>query len=171
MSYSELVCLHRPLVRSRPPLCRPTKRIPLKRTRTIGTRRKRYSATAAAAPRRKTLMLDPCSPISTLRIPFKSAEHADIARRVILVDRELNGHLVERTIIVEGNTLIAYANTSPSAGIARLLKPHALQDVSYGHCSTAASRHQRLHRESSTRRSDHSRIRTVDKRKPNGRGT
>lgn len=59
-------------------------------------------ATAAA-----TLILDPILD-STLRIPFKSAEHADIARRVILVDRELNGHLVERSILVDGNNLVAY---------------------------------------------------------------
>lgn len=52
-------------------------------------------------------------PHRTLKIPFKSAQHADIARRVILVDRELNGHLVERTLVVQDNILIAYAFPPP----------------------------------------------------------
>ncbi|GHJ87054.1 hypothetical protein NliqN6_3456 [Naganishia liquefaciens] len=49
---------------------------------------------------------------TTLRIPFKSAAHADIARRVILVDRELNAHLVERSIVVEGSNLVATYRTA-----------------------------------------------------------
>ncbi|KAI5450288.1 hypothetical protein NCC49_003199 [Naganishia albida] len=49
---------------------------------------------------------------TTLKIPFKSAQHADIARRVILVDRELNGHLVERTLVVQDNILIATYRTA-----------------------------------------------------------
>jgi hypothetical protein len=51
---------------------------------------------------------------STLRIPFKTAEQANIARRVILVDRELNAHLVERSLTVEGNELVAYVLPSYS---------------------------------------------------------
>ncbi|KAJ9100371.1 hypothetical protein QFC20_005437 [Naganishia adeliensis] len=49
---------------------------------------------------------------STLKIPFKSAQHADIARRVILVDRELSAHLVERSLVVEDNVLIATYRTA-----------------------------------------------------------
>ncbi|KAJ9093772.1 hypothetical protein QFC19_008211 [Naganishia cerealis] len=49
---------------------------------------------------------------TTLRIPFRTAEQANIARRVILVDRELNAHLVERTLDVEANVLVATYRTA-----------------------------------------------------------
>jgi len=43
---------------------------------------------------------------STIKIPFAKEEHAVIARRAIQVDRELNAHLVERKMEVEGSILI-----------------------------------------------------------------
>jgi hypothetical protein len=43
---------------------------------------------------------------STIKIPFANEAHATIAKRAILVDRELNAHLVERTMSVEGSVLV-----------------------------------------------------------------
>lgn len=47
-------------------------------------------------------------PTSTMRIPFASEKHANIAKQVIDVDRELQPEVVKRTLTVEGNTLVAY---------------------------------------------------------------
>jgi EKC/KEOPS complex subunit PCC1/LAGE3 len=44
----------------------------------------------------------------TVRVPFLSEEHAQIARDVIDVDRELQPHAVERSLRLEGNILVAY---------------------------------------------------------------
>lgn len=46
-------------------------------------------------------------PISTMRIPFASEKHANIAKQVIDVDRELQPEVVKRTLTVEENTLVA----------------------------------------------------------------
>ena len=43
-----------------------------------------------------------------MRIPFASEKHANIAKQVIDVDRELQPDLVKRTLAVEGNELVAY---------------------------------------------------------------
>jgi hypothetical protein len=47
---------------------------------------------------------------STLRIPFASAEHAQIAKQVIEVDAELQKHAVKRTLTTENETLVGYAH-------------------------------------------------------------
>lgn len=47
-------------------------------------------------------------PKSTMRIPFASEKHANIAKQVIDVDRELQPEVVKRTLTVEGNSLVAY---------------------------------------------------------------
>jgi EKC/KEOPS complex subunit PCC1/LAGE3 len=44
---------------------------------------------------------------STVRVPFLSAEHASIAQRTIQVDKELQPHAVKRTLIAEGDVLVA----------------------------------------------------------------
>jgi hypothetical protein len=41
----------------------------------------------------------------TISIPFAIAAHANIAKRAIQVDRELNAHLIERKMEVEGSVL------------------------------------------------------------------
>ncbi len=43
-----------------------------------------------------------------MRIPFASEKHANIAKQVIDVDRELQPNVVKRTLAVEGNELVAY---------------------------------------------------------------
>lgn len=43
-----------------------------------------------------------------MRIPFASEKHANIAKQVIDVDRELQPEVVKRTLTVEENTLVAY---------------------------------------------------------------
>lgn len=43
----------------------------------------------------------------TIRVPFLSPEHADIAKRVIDVDKELQPKAVKRTLAVEGEILVA----------------------------------------------------------------
>ena len=47
-----------------------------------------------------------------MRIPFASDKHANIAKQVIDVDRELQPDVVKRTLAVEGNELVAYAASS-----------------------------------------------------------
>jgi EKC/KEOPS complex subunit PCC1/LAGE3 len=42
-----------------------------------------------------------------VRVPFASAKHASIAKRVIDVDRELQPQVVRRTLEVEGDVLVA----------------------------------------------------------------
>lgn len=43
----------------------------------------------------------------TIRIPFGTAYHALIAKRVIEVDPERQPHAVKRTLTVEDNVLVA----------------------------------------------------------------
>lgn len=50
---------------------------------------------------------------STVRIPFASPEHAEVAKQAIEVDRELQPHAVKRTLTVEGYELIAYVTICP----------------------------------------------------------
>jgi hypothetical protein len=42
-----------------------------------------------------------------IQVPFASAEHAQIAKRVIDVDAELQPHSVRRTLSTEENMLVA----------------------------------------------------------------
>ena len=56
---------------------------------------------------------------ATIKIPFANEAHATIAKRAILVDRELNAHLVERTMSVEGSVLIV-TYTAVSVRLLRL---------------------------------------------------
>ncbi|RXK36303.1 hypothetical protein M231_06439 [Tremella mesenterica] len=42
----------------------------------------------------------------TLKIPFYTSQHAQIAKKVLQVDKEQNAQLVERQLEVEGNILI-----------------------------------------------------------------
>ncbi|WVQ98105.1 hypothetical protein IAU59_005227 [Kwoniella sp. CBS 9459] len=48
----------------------------------------------------------------TLRIPFHTPEHAEIARQAIDVDREQNGTFVSREMAVEGDELVVTYWTS-----------------------------------------------------------
>jgi EKC/KEOPS complex subunit PCC1/LAGE3 len=41
-------------------------------------------------------------------VPFISSDHANIAKDVIGVDKELQGHAVKREMVVEGDELVAY---------------------------------------------------------------
>ena len=43
----------------------------------------------------------------SVRIPLASSEHAIIVKRVIDVDKELQSHVVKRTLDVEAETLVA----------------------------------------------------------------
>ena len=58
----------------------------------------------------------------TMRIPFASEKHANIAKQVIEVDRELQPDVVKRTLAVEGNELVAYEQSvhDASAKLTRL---------------------------------------------------
>ena len=44
----------------------------------------------------------------TVKIPFASNKHAEIAKKVIEVDQELQAHQVKRDLVVEDATLIVY---------------------------------------------------------------
>jgi EKC/KEOPS complex subunit PCC1/LAGE3 len=44
---------------------------------------------------------------STVRIPFVNTKHATIAKQVIEVDQELQKQAVKRTLVIEGNELVA----------------------------------------------------------------
>ena len=58
----------------------------------------------------------------TMRIPFASEKHANIAKQAIEVDRELQPDVVKRTLAVEGNELVAYEQSvhHASAKLTRL---------------------------------------------------
>jgi hypothetical protein len=43
----------------------------------------------------------------TVRVPFASASHVQIAKQVIEVDKELQEHMVKRELEVEGELLVA----------------------------------------------------------------
>jgi EKC/KEOPS complex subunit PCC1/LAGE3 len=45
---------------------------------------------------------------SSVRIPFANSKHANIAKQVIEVDRELQPQAVKRELSVEGDVLVAY---------------------------------------------------------------
>ncbi|RPD60114.1 transcription factor Pcc1, partial [Lentinus tigrinus ALCF2SS1-7] len=66
--------------------------------------------------------------IRTMRIPFASHKHANIAKQVIEVDRELQPDVVKRTLAVEGNELIA-TFTTLTVRLARLTSNAFLENV------------------------------------------
>jgi len=47
----------------------------------------------------------------TVKIPFTSNKHAEIVKKVIEVDPELQAHAVKRNLVVEGTILIASFST------------------------------------------------------------
>jgi len=47
----------------------------------------------------------------TVKIPFASSKHADIARRVLQVDAELQPQFVKKTLTTEGDLLVASFST------------------------------------------------------------
>ncbi|KAF8532201.1 CTAG/Pcc1 family [Gautieria morchelliformis] len=49
--------------------------------------------------------------ISTVKVPFASATHAEIARRVLQVDAELQPNFVKKSLATEGDQLIASFST------------------------------------------------------------
>ncbi|TBU42363.1 transcription factor Pcc1-domain-containing protein [Dichomitus squalens] len=64
----------------------------------------------------------------TMRIPFASEKHANIAKQVIDVDRELQPDVVKRTLSVEGNDLVA-TFTTLTVRLARLTSNAFLENV------------------------------------------
>jgi len=64
----------------------------------------------------------------TVRIPFASAAHADMARQTLDVDRELQPHAVKRTLTVEGNALVASFSTL-TVRLARLTLNSFLENI------------------------------------------
>ncbi|KAF9525651.1 CTAG/Pcc1 family [Crepidotus variabilis] len=64
----------------------------------------------------------------TAEIPFASAEHASIAKRVIEVDAELNPHAVKREISVQEDKLIVTFHTL-TIRLARLTMNAFLENV------------------------------------------
>jgi EKC/KEOPS complex subunit PCC1/LAGE3 len=64
----------------------------------------------------------------TLEIPFASAEHASIAKRVIEVDAELQPHAVKRELSVDGDKLVATFRTL-TVRLARLTVNGFLENV------------------------------------------
>ncbi|KAL1949516.1 hypothetical protein VTO73DRAFT_8397 [Trametes versicolor] len=64
----------------------------------------------------------------TMRIPFASEKHANIAKQVIDVDRELQPEVVKRTLTVEENTLVA-TFTTLTVRLARLTSNAFLENV------------------------------------------
>ncbi|TBU33316.1 transcription factor Pcc1-domain-containing protein [Dichomitus squalens] len=63
-----------------------------------------------------------------MRIPFASEQHANIAKQVIDVDRELQPDVVKRTLSVEGNELVA-TFTTLTVRLARLTSNAFLENV------------------------------------------
>ncbi|KAI0331873.1 transcription factor Pcc1 [Cubamyces sp. BRFM 1775] len=63
-----------------------------------------------------------------MRIPFASEKHANIAKQVIDVDRELQPEVVKRTLAVEGNELVA-TFTTLTVRLARLTSNAFLENV------------------------------------------
>ncbi|KAI0685516.1 transcription factor Pcc1-domain-containing protein [Cytidiella melzeri] len=64
----------------------------------------------------------------TVRVPFASTQHASIAKQVIEVDRELQPHVVKRSIEVEDDVLIATFKTL-TVRLARLTVNAYLENV------------------------------------------
>ncbi|KAF7336693.1 hypothetical protein MVEN_02104300 [Mycena venus] len=64
----------------------------------------------------------------TIRIPFASAKHAEIALQAIQVDAELQPHAVKRTLSVEDDVLIATFDTL-TVRLARLTVNAYLENV------------------------------------------
>jgi EKC/KEOPS complex subunit PCC1/LAGE3 len=64
----------------------------------------------------------------TIRIPFASAKHAEIALQAIQVDPELQPHAVKRTLSVEDDVLIATFDTL-TVRLARLTVNAYLENV------------------------------------------
>jgi len=64
----------------------------------------------------------------TIRIPFLTAEHAIIAKRVIEVDKELQPHVVKRTIEVQNDVLVCTLQ-SFTVRLARLTTNSFLENV------------------------------------------
>ncbi|KAI0719326.1 CTAG/Pcc1 family [Cerioporus squamosus] len=63
-----------------------------------------------------------------MRIPFASEKHANIAKQVIDVDRELQPDVVKRTLAVEENELVA-TFTTLTVRLARLTSNAFLENV------------------------------------------
>ncbi|KAI0671776.1 CTAG/Pcc1 family [Trametes maxima] len=63
-----------------------------------------------------------------MRIPFASEKHANIAKQVIDVDRELQPEVVKRTLTVEENVLVA-TFTTLTVRLARLTSNAFLENV------------------------------------------
>jgi len=64
----------------------------------------------------------------TVKIPFISRRHAEIIKRVIEVDSELQPHAVRRNLVVEDNVLIA-SFTTQTVRLARLTINSFLENV------------------------------------------
>ncbi|KAH9846684.1 CTAG/Pcc1 family [Lenzites betulinus] len=63
-----------------------------------------------------------------MRIPFASEKHANIAKQVIDVDRELQPEVVKRSLTVEENILVA-TFTTLTVRLARLTSNAFLENV------------------------------------------
>ncbi|KAG8839216.1 hypothetical protein FRC18_000072 [Serendipita sp. 400] len=66
--------------------------------------------------------------IVTVKVPFSSSKHANIARDVISVDRELQAHAVKRELTVEGDQLVGTFRTL-TVRLARLTLNAFLENV------------------------------------------
>ncbi|KIO34307.1 hypothetical protein M407DRAFT_127244 [Tulasnella calospora MUT 4182] len=64
----------------------------------------------------------------TIKLPMASEEHATIVKRVIDVDKELQSHVVKRTLTTEGNVLVATFKTL-TVRLARLTLNSFLENV------------------------------------------
>jgi len=64
----------------------------------------------------------------SVRIPFANSKHADIAKQVIEVDRELQPQAVKRELTVEGDVLVASFSTL-TVRLARLSLNSFLENV------------------------------------------
>jgi len=64
----------------------------------------------------------------TIKIPFASEKHADIVKKVIEVDSELQPHAVKRNLVVEDKILIATFSTQ-TIRLARLTINSFLENV------------------------------------------
>jgi len=64
----------------------------------------------------------------SVRIPFANSKHADIAKQVIEVDRELQPQAVKRELSVEGDVLVASFSTL-TVRLARLSLNSFLENV------------------------------------------
>ncbi|KAG8935067.1 hypothetical protein FRC01_009107 [Tulasnella sp. 417] len=64
----------------------------------------------------------------TIKLPMVSEEHATIVKRVIDVDKELQSHVVKRTLTTEGNVLVATFKTL-TVRLARLTLNSFLENV------------------------------------------